>query len=175
MTFIERLKLENNNTEKIIFFNDKGLFYNLLERSAYAFCTRIKPFKVNVKQLKGIDNPFVSIGVPAGKTDNYLHEFSYEKDEQKNIIVHLNEPINEQDFILWKENIIEQNINNNKITEPLEIGSDKPQLRKLPIKDYGIIRQCFQEVKLLNLASITPMDAILFLNNLQQQLKNIIL
>ena len=89
MTFKERLDKERDNHAKIILFNDGGLFFNLVERSAYAFHTRIKPFKVHVKTLKGLDEPFVSIGVPVEKIDEYLQGLTIEADGPGNISAHL--------------------------------------------------------------------------------------
>lgn len=39
--------------------------------------------------------------------------------------------------------------------------------------DVVFIRQYFQEEKSLNIASMTPMEAMLYLNNLQQKLKDL--
>lgn len=174
MTFKERLDIEKNNLTKIILFNDKGLFFNLVERSAYAFHTRIKPFKVHVKTLKGLDKPFVYIGVPVDKTDKYLQDMSVEKDEMGNLVAQLKDPIDEQAFHLWKEHVI----NENKTTIGVK-GSLVPtvvceeNIDKHQTENESIVRKCLQEVKQLNIASMTPMEAMLYLNTLQQKLKDI--
>ena len=176
MTFKERLDREKDNHTKIILFNDRGLFFNLVERSAYAFHTRIKPFKVHVKTLKGLDKPFVYIGVPVDKTDEYLEGLTSEKDEQGNIIAQLKEPIDEHAFLAWKEHIINQNKQGKASTEQEPIMFPSVTCENRPdehSEECDIIRQCFQKVKQLNIASMTPMEAMLYLNNLQQELKNI--
>ena len=178
MTFKERLDKEKDNLTKIILFNDRGLFFNLVERSAYAFHTRIKPFKVHVKTLKGLDKPYVSLGVPVDKADEYLQGMTTEKDEQGNLIANLNEPIDERAFLSWKEHIIDNNIQkNNNVESDKHSGSsaikNEPRPKENHSEDENIIQQCFQEVKLLNLASMTPMEAMLYLNSLQQKLKDI--
>ena len=85
MTFKERIDNEKDNLTKIVLYNDRGLFFNLVERSAYAFVTRIKPFKVHVKTLKGLDMPYVYIGVPVEKQNKYLEGLTVTKDDQGNV------------------------------------------------------------------------------------------
>lgn len=172
MTFIERLNREKDNHSAIILFYDRGLFYNVLERSAYAFHTRIRPFKVHVKTLKGLDGPFVSIGVPVAQINTYLKFLNFTTDDQGNVTAQLDNAIDEKDFQKWKKHIL-YNYNEKKekvektfiLEEQIE-NTDKQE-------ENIILRQCFQEVKTLNVASMTPMEAMLYLNNLQQKLKNV--
>ena len=172
MTFKERLNREKDNHSAIIFYNDRGLFYNVLERSAYAFHTRIRPFKVHVKTLKGLDDPFVTIGVPVAQIDTYLKFLNFTTDGQGNVTAQLDKAIDEKDFQEWKKHILD-NYNEKKekaektfvLEEQIE-DTDKQE-------ENIILRQCFQEVKTLNIASMTPMEAMLYLNSLQQKLKNI--
>ena len=172
MTFKERLNREKDNHSAIILFNDRGLFYNVLERSAYAFCTRIKPFKVHVKTLKGLDDPFVSIGVPVSQKDTYLKFLNFTTDDQGNVMAQLDKAIDEKDFQEWKKHILDnynekkEKAENTFILEEQIEDTDKQE-------EKIILRQCFQEVKTLNIASMTPMEAMLYLNSLQQKLKNV--
>jgi len=172
MTFKERLNREKDNHSAIILFNDRGLFYNVLERSAYAFCTRIKPFKVHVKTLKGLDDPFVSIGVPVAQKDTYLKFLNFTTDDQGNVMAQLDKAIDEKDFQEWKKHILDnynekkEKAENTFILEEQIEDTDKQE-------EKIILRQCFQEVKTLNIASMTPMEAMLYLNSLQQKLKNV--
>ena len=172
MSFKERLNREKNNHSAIILFNDRGLFYNVLERSAYAFHTRIRPFKVHVKTLKGLDNPFVSIGVPVAQIDTYLKFLNFTTDDQGNVTAQLDKTIDEKDFQEWKKHILD---NYNEKKEKAE----KTFILEEQIEDTDkqeeniILRQCFQEVKTLNIASMTPMETLLYLDNLQHKLKNV--
>lgn len=63
--------MEEGNTGRMYIHLDGGLFHKLYERSAFAFCTRIRSFKVNVKTIQGLDAPFVSIGVPVNRKEEY--------------------------------------------------------------------------------------------------------
>ena len=176
MTFKEKLDIEEDNLTKIILFYDGGLFFNLVEHSAYAFHTQIRPFKVHVKKLKNFDEPFVYIGVPVDKTDEYLEGLTFGKDEQGNIIAQLKEPIDEHAFLAWKEHVVIQNKQGKTSTGQESLMLPSAVCEGYPNKqseDDNIVRQCFREVKQLNIASMTPMETMLYLNNLQQKLKNI--
>lgn len=170
MTFKEKLEIEKDNHSKIILFNDKGLFYNLIERSAYSFYTRLKPFKVHVKTIKGIEIPIVYLGVPVGKREEYLKGLTTTTDEQGNITALLNEPIDENDYQVWKKNIIDKYLAQ-KTSEVQQLNSEKSNVDT--IQENILIHQCIQEIKSLNIASMTPMDAMLYLNSLQQKVKDI--
>ena len=162
MTIRERLEKEKDNLTKIILFYDRGLFYNCVEKSAYAFHTQIKPFKVHVKTLKGIEEPYISLGVPADKIDSYLQGYEFEKDENDNIIARLRKPIDKNVFLLWKQNMITKH---GDVKKNKEISNQK--------EDEIIISQCLHEIRTLNIASMTPMEAMNVLNNLHQRIKNI--
>ncbi len=177
MTFKERIDNEKNNLTKIVLYNDRGLFFNLVERSAYAFCTRIKSFKVHVKTLKGLNDPFVSIGVPVEKKDEYLQGLTVTTDDRGNVTALLAEPIDENAFQAWKKHIIEQKGKENatKMQQDIfpvdSVHEDTPEIRNNGIDP--VIRQCLQEIKTLNIASMTPMEAMIYLNSVQQELKDV--
>ena len=177
MTFKERIDNEKDNLTKIVLYNDRGLFFNLVERSAYAFCTRIKPFKVHVKTLKDLKDPFVSIGVPVEKKEEYLKDLAVTTDDNGNITALLKEPIDEKAFQAWKKHVIEQKEKENVAKAQQDISpansedQDKPEIRNDCIDP--VIRQCLQELKALNIASMTPMEAMIYLNSVQQKLKDV--
>lgn len=162
MTIRERLEKEKDNLTKIILFYDRGLFYNCVEKSAYAFHTQIKPFKIHVKTLKGYEEPYISLGVPADKINSYLQGYEFEKDENDNIIARLKKPIDKNVFLLWKQNMIAKH---GDVKKNKEISNQK--------EDEIIISQCLHEIRTLNIASMTPMEAMNVLNNLHQRIKNI--
>lgn len=179
MTFKERICKENGNLTKMFLYYDKGLFFNLVEHSAYAFHTRIKPFKVHVKTLKGLDAPYVTLGFPVSKKDEYLKNLSFDDDGQGCITVSLEEPVNENAFQAWKKHIIEKDMHEKGLAQqPAAIIHDVACEDVPDSKDDEnrlLIRKFFQEVQSLNLAAMTPMEAMLFLNNLQIKLKNVTL
>jgi len=181
MTFKERVDNERDNLTKIVLYNDRGLFFNLVERSAYAFCTRIKPFEVHVKTVKDLDSPFVSIGVPVKFKDEYLNGLTTTTDDVGNITALLNEPIDENAFLAWKKHIIEQKemkaaakaAQNTIPADSVHIDvPEAPQNGNLN-GDITVIRECLKDIKMLNLASMTPMEAMLYLNILQNKVKDV--
>lgn len=175
MTFKERINNEKDNLTKIVLYNDRGLFFSALERSAYAFHTRIKPFKVHVKTLKGLNIPYVYLGVPVEKQDKYLEGLTVTKDDQGNVTAQLNEPIDENAFQAWKQHIIEETrtVKANDKEVVLTATTVQEPIGESMTDDIVFIRQYFQEVKSLNIASMTPMEAMIYLNNLQQKLKDV--
>lgn len=176
MTFKERINNEKDNLSKIVLYNDRGLFFNLVERSAYAFCTRIKPFKVHVKTLKGLKDPFVSIGVPVEKKDEYLQGLVVTTDDSGNVTALLKEPIDENAFQAWKKHIIEQKGIENTAKKQDSLSAESVHAEAHEIQNDcmdPVIRQCLQEIKTLNIASMTPMEAMVYLNSVQQRLKGV--
>lgn len=176
MTYKERIDREKDNLSSIILHSDGGLFYNLYERSAYAFNTRIKPFKVHVKTLKALPSPYIYIGVPTSKVDDYLNGLELCKDNPEFLVATLKESIDENAFQAWKKHFIEQKeIEKTNETIPvIDLQNDsKTEILNKQDDNTSFVRNCFMEVKTLNLASMTPMEAMLFLNNLQMKLKNI--
>ena len=177
MTYKERLNNEKDNLTKIILYDDKGLFLQAVERSAYAFHTRIKPFKVHVKTLKDFDGYYMEIGVPSGKVDTYLSGLTVNKEGNGIITAILDEPIDENAFQAWKKHIIEQK----EIENTAKIQQDSLSAESVPVDAHeirndcidSVIRQCLQEIKTLNIASMTPMEAMVYLNSVQQRFKGV--
>ena len=168
MTIKERILNEKDNLNRIILYNDRGLFFNLVERSAYAFNTRIRPFKVHVKTLKSLDNPYVCIGIPVQKIKDYLDGLDVSKDDNGNITAILPQSIDENAFQAWKKHIVES-----KYKEELSALSHQETAVMESMTDNEVARQCLLELKSLNIASMTPMDTMLYLNSIQQKLKDI--
>ena len=176
MTFKERIEREKNNLTGMVLYYDRGLFFNLVDRSGYAFHTRIKPFKVHVKTLKGLDEPYVTLGVPVSKKDEYLKDISFEDDGIACITAHLEEPIDEKMYQMWKKHVIEldQNEKRTKVqTIPTEIEISKENSTSTENKTLPFLKDCLSEIQTLNIATMTPMEAMIFLNQLQVKLRNV--
>ena len=177
MTFKERISKEKDNLTKIFLYYDRGLFFNLVERSAYAFHTRVKQFKVHVKSLKGVDEPYVALGFPVNTKNTYLKGLSFEDDGKGCITVNLDEPINENAYQTWKKHIIEQHLYQKGMKLPtnpiLQNLYDDGLTTHEDENSDSMVRQCLSEVQALNIAAMTPMEAMMFLNSLQVKLKNV--
>lgn len=69
MTSREFIQEEAGNEDRIVLYRE-GLFWKAYERSAYAVCTQIRPFKPTKRSLKTLDGgALVSIGFPCS-TEN---------------------------------------------------------------------------------------------------------
>ena len=179
MTIKERIDNEQSNLTRIFLYYDKGLFFNLVERSAYAFHTQVKPFKVNVKKLKGLAEPYISMGFPVSKRDDYLKGLSYVDDGMGCITALLNEPIDENDYQAWKAHIVqqylsEQKTGENKDEEETHHDNMVHEPAKTEYENTSVMRQYLMEIKMLNIAGMTPMETIMFLHELQQKIKNVL-
>ena len=168
MTLKERVRREEGNHDSMIVYADGGLFYNLYERSAYAFCTRIKSFKVNVKTIQGLDAPFVSIGVPVNRKEEYLPDLAADPDDEKCFRIRLKDPVDEESFIKWKNLAVSNDEEIRRLRHVKRRGVPEPDNT-----DYTTVRHCIIEIKGLNMASMTPMDAMNFLHTMQERLKDI--
>ena len=64
MTSKDFIRAEAENTDRIILYRE-GLFWKAYERSAFAVCTQIRPFKPTKRSLKTLDGgELISIGFP---------------------------------------------------------------------------------------------------------------
>ena len=174
MTYKEKVEREKENSNKIVLYPEGSLFLNAFERSAYAFCYCIKAFKVNVKMLKSLEEPCVNVGFPTSKLDEYFKGYKIEKGDDCYIIP-LDEEIDEADFKLWKASIIEEYIQNQKGSEEDEKIQTKNTefIQKEMNGEMQVIQKCIKDIKELNMAMMTPMEAMNFLSNIQGRLKNI--
>ena len=155
MTFLERIENEKNNLNNIVLYNDGGLFFCLIERSAYAFFSRIRPLKVRVKNLKGLKTPYVSIGVPVAKINEYLRGMDSHTDCNGNIVVSLMEPIDEKAFHAWKCHVINQK-------EGL-IDNNLNEINK-------IVESFVDDIVNLDIANMSPMEAMRYLACMKNKL-----
>ena len=131
-----------------LFIYKEGAFWVAYEQSAY-FIAQYKGYKPTKKYYKSIKQSVVSVGFP--KVEILLNEL-----EQKNLIIGVNkldttveillkENINSADFELWKENL----------TESIDLKSNQ----KSSIEEL---------VKAFPLAHKSPMDAFLFIKEIQE-------
>ncbi len=72
MTSRELIAAEANNTDRIALYRE-GLFWKAYERSAFALCTQVRPFKPTRKVLKTLaGGDIVSVGFPTHAADRIL-------------------------------------------------------------------------------------------------------
>ena len=69
-TKLEIFAAEQANDGKIILYPE-GMFYKAYEKSAFLLCTRVHPFKVSARPLKGLEEPLVSVGFPFSSLEKF--------------------------------------------------------------------------------------------------------
>lgn len=145
MTILEKTILQNTNTTKIVLFKE-GIFYKAYNEGA--FLLRDKNYKVSVKKIKSIEKEVLSIGFPEVVFTKLKTAFKVE-DYKNYIIVTTNILFNTATYQDWRKKIINnQNNNTNKITA----------------------QQIVKELKEYTLANKTPIEAFVWLANLQKQI-----
>ena len=61
MTKLEIIDRERRSDGTVLLYPE-GMFYKAYEQSAFILCTKVHPFKVSARELKGMDGPLVSVG-----------------------------------------------------------------------------------------------------------------
>ena len=70
MTRLEICAFESANPGRVYLYPE-GAFYKAYQHSAWLLCTRVHPFKVSARPLKGLDGPLVSVGFPQSSLDKF--------------------------------------------------------------------------------------------------------
>lgn len=105
MTSRDIIRSEADNVDRIILYRE-GLFWKAYERSAYAMCTQIRPFKPTKKRLKALDGgEIVSIGFPSASEKGVLDGFETLETEPCRLVVAARRPINVKEFEAWKSTV----------------------------------------------------------------------
>ena len=186
MIFIERLKAEQTNLSgNIILYEDGSKFIKALERSAYMFCQVFKPLVPLSYNNREYGGPYVTIGFPKDQLEKYTapEGYIYNRKESGNIIIHSltrMSPIDfpEESFKDWKNKAVaDKKDKKDKQDKPLvedgactkveeEISS--PTNLSMETKRRLVIADIMQQP----LADYTPMRALIYLNSLQERIRN---
>ena len=70
MTKLEICAIEDANPGQVYLYPE-GAFYKAYQKSAWLLCTRVHPFKVSARSLKGLDGPLLSVGFPQSSLDKF--------------------------------------------------------------------------------------------------------
>ena len=144
MTILDKVTLQLQDTTKIFLFKE-GLFYKAYNEGA--FLLKDKNYKVAVKKIKSIENEVLSIGFPISvleklKENRQSEEYDNYCSLQSNIVFSL---------LLYEEWY------QNQITNIKRV--DRKYLEEYTLKDT---------IKNYPLANKTPMDAFLFIKEIQK-------
>lgn len=102
MTQKEIIEFEEANTAVIRLYLE-GSFYKAYERSAFAFCTRIKDYKVLRKESKSLGRDILYVGFPMSAADKTLGNAMTRKVSDVIMDVVLSYPIDVNEYLQWRD------------------------------------------------------------------------
>ena len=102
MTQKEIIEFEEANTGLIRLYLE-GTFYKAYERSAFAFCTRIKDYKVLRKESKTLGRDILYVGFPMSAADKTLGNAMTRKVSDVIMDVVLSYPIDVNEYLQWRD------------------------------------------------------------------------
>lgn len=111
----------------------EGNFYKAYERSAYLLCTFVHPFKVNVRSLKGLDEPLVSIGFPLSSYEKFCSGMIPEAPiagQPDSVVLSISPKPDFAGFVLWKSSVSKER------SEIMRQERRTPHFNNLPV--YGV-------------------------------------
>lgn len=159
MTSKDFIQAEEGNTDRIILYQE-GLFWKAYERSAFAVCKQIRPFKPTKRSLKVLQGgELVSIGFPVSTEEAVLKGIDRLETEPKRLTLACPAPIKTDEFEAWKASV------------PLT-----PARTELPVTETrpdreNTLRAIAERLQGFDLASSTLMDCMLFVSELKKMLQ----
>ena len=70
MTKIEICAIEDANPGQVYLYPE-GAFYKAYQKSAWILRTKVHPFKLSSRSLKGLEAPLLSVGFPQSSLDKF--------------------------------------------------------------------------------------------------------
>lgn len=70
MTKLEICAIEDTNPGQVNLYLE-GSFYKAYQQSAWLLCSKVHPFKVSARSLKGLNGPLLSVGFPMSSLDKF--------------------------------------------------------------------------------------------------------
>ena len=105
MTSKDFIRAEAENTDRIILYRE-GLFWKAYERSAFAVCTQIRPFKPTKRSLKTLGGgELISIGFPSNTEERVLDGLTRLETEPDRLGLSARRPIVVEEFEAWKASV----------------------------------------------------------------------
>ena len=75
--YLEEIYRQEQCVRNCVILHREGMFWKAYEKSAYLFCTHIKPFKATKKRIKYMGGQeMISIGIEDGTEDAYFARFT---------------------------------------------------------------------------------------------------
>lgn len=109
MTQREIIEFEETNRSVIRLYLE-GTFWKAYEKSAFAFSTRVKQYRVLRKESKTLGQDILYIGFPSAALDSTLSGLMTRTLNEKTMDVVLSYPINDNEFLLWRDSQLSSSI-----------------------------------------------------------------
>ena len=100
MTKLEICSIEDANPG-VVYLYPEGSFYKAYQQSAWLLCTKVHPFKVSVRPLKGLDGPLLSVGFPFSSIEKFSAGLKVEENQWGKILC-FNELVDLSGFASWR-------------------------------------------------------------------------
>lgn len=191
MTVAQRIQQDNDDVGTLTAFNDGGLFTTVYEKSAYVFHTRISKFKVMVRRVKALREPYLTLGFHTSQKTSLLSKVGTILSDGDCPTVKLFEPVDMDDYRQWRKEMLylagqkgspgpakdgETKTGTALQQQPAQQKERTAQFQKDTTQHYGELRQevseaamyCVRKIRSMNIASMTPMEAISSLNEMQK-------
>ncbi len=162
------LTAETKTDHSVRLYREGSLFYRAYERSAYLFVHHVRDYQAVRKYYKGCNSFVVSIGFPQKSLPSLGCQYVVNADGTVSIPVEAE--IDEQQFLQWKDNVPLHQKDITATPSP-SVSHPTPTLKpdaKLDTTDAEVLRRLRQ----YNLAASTPMQAMLFVSELQRMLND---
>lgn len=198
MTSKDFIQAEAENTDRIVLYRE-GLFWKAYERSAFAVCTQIRPFKPTRRSLKILGGgELISIGFPASSEAEVLAGLQRLETSHDRLVLSTPQPITGPEFEVWKASVPLAQPRSGKADAESSSGSAAshpcgaapgigasdaykgvvtttyPAPGTLLNPDYTLSTACViaERVRGYDLASSTPMECMCFLSEMKKLLAN---
>ncbi len=158
-TIKEKLDYEQHN-ERTVKLWPEGIFFAAYERSAYLFVSCVKSYQVRREFIKAVDCDVMEIGFPK----SVLPQLPYKATDcgDGSMMLILDTPIDEQAFQLWRQRIV--------LTATAQPATDASAMVATPAGAYAVEHDVAERIRQLNMASMTPMQCMVLLAELQNDL-----
>ena len=152
MTTFDILRAEAHVTNTITLHHE-GMFWRAYERSAYLFCTQIKELKVTKKEFKMMyRTTLVFIGFPEKSLEKFMARFRLVAKEEKTLTYEGFQPLDENEFKLWREHagfdLIKTSILGEKLSieMPGQAGNDGQKLPYFQVPVFRTVRRLYDKM-----------------------------
>lgn len=158
----------------------EGMFAKLYNESAYLFTTYIRQYRVNITTSKSLNSEYYSLGFPQNMIKHFLSDCEIITIEDNYFVVKADKFLfDKEKYQTWCENskelyskravnIKDKNIKEEKVIEVLTSNSKSTALdsSEKVITDSDLIIEIYN----FRIENATPMECMIFLNNLQKKI-----